>query len=174
MPEPEDDSQPTVGSDQDVSLAGSGSHGAAGLVDASGKVISRLVNPLGVDFHFRDVAELLVGACVLAIPISYTEEVWVLGSELPMLNAFVISLLSAAFVALFVYMKAYHGHLRKHLKPFVSRVVATYVITLVVAAVLLALLEKLPVGEDPATALRRIFLVAFPAAFSATVVDSLK
>ncbi len=148
--------------------------GVTELVDSSGRVVQRLINPLGVKFRFRDVAEVIVGGCVLAIPVSFTEEVWVLGSELPMLNACLISLFSAAFVALFVYVKYYRGAFAGNLKEYLKRVIATYGLTLVLAAVLLLLVEKLPLEEDPATALRRIFLVAFPASFSATVVDSLK
>ena len=93
---------------------------------------------------------------------------------MPMLNALLISVFSAVFVGLFVYIKFYRGQLREHLKLYSCRVISTYLVTLAVAFVLLALLQKLPLSDEPATALKRIFLVAFPASFSATVVDSLR
>ena len=175
MTDREDDLQPTGKSPQGgVSRIGPNLHRLTEFVDSSGKVIQRMVIPLRVEFQFRDVAEIIVGACVLAIPVSFTEEVWELGSNLPLLNAIAISLLSGVFVAIFVYVKFYLGSLREHVAKFMGRVVATYLITLVVAVVLLALLQKLPVVDDPATAVKRAFLVAFPGVFSATVVDSLK
>jgi len=47
-------------------------------------------------------------------------------------------------------------------------------VTLLVSAAVLMMLAKLPVLTDPIVAPKRVILVAFPASFSATVVDSLK
>ena len=52
--------------------------------------------------------------------------------------------------------------------------VATYLVTLLVSAAVLMMLTKLSVLTEPLVALKRVILVAFPASFSATVVDSLK
>jgi uncharacterized membrane protein len=71
--------------------------------DASGNVEHRVVMPLGVEFGLRDLAEIVVGATMLAIPVGYTEEVWVLGEELSNLRASLIVLVSMFFTAAFTY-----------------------------------------------------------------------
>ena len=57
---------------------------------------------------------------------------------------------------------------------FVVRVLGTYLVALTVVAVLLALVDKTPWGIDNALAIKRIIVVTFPAAMSATVADSIK
>lgn len=144
------------------------------LLDDSGNVVQQIATPLMVEFRMRDVFEILVGACVLAIPVSYTEEVWTLGKELPVSNILAISLISVGFVALFGYYIFYRGNLKGNEFEFAKRVISVYVITFLVAAMLLTLLQKCPWATDPAVAMGRIALVTFPACFSATVVDSIK
>ena len=58
--------------------------------DDAGNVEHRVVMPLGVEFGLRDLAEIVVGATVLAIPVGYTEEVWLLGESLSNLHAILI------------------------------------------------------------------------------------
>jgi uncharacterized membrane protein len=53
-------------------------------------------------------------------------------------------------------------------------VIATYLLSLVVVAILLALIDKTPWGVDNVLAIKRIIVVGFPAAMSATVADALK
>jgi len=142
--------------------------------DASGNVEHRVVMPLGVEFGLRDLAEIVVGATVLAIPVGYTEEVWVLGEELYNLRASLIVLVSIFFTAAFTYAVFYRDHFKGYGDEFIKRLLSNYLITLTIAAMILLLVDKLPLFEDPGVALRRMILVAFPATFSATVVDSLK
>jgi len=47
-------------------------------------------------------------------------------------------------------------------------------VTLLIAAVILMMIQKYPWGSDPATAVKRVILVGYPASFSATVLDSLR
>ncbi len=35
-------------------------------------------------FHWRDLAEVGIGACILAFPVAATKEIWILGAELPL------------------------------------------------------------------------------------------
>jgi uncharacterized membrane protein len=149
-------------------------HSIRRLLDDSGNVVQQIATPLMVEFRLSDVCQILVGACVLAIPVAYTEEVWTLGKELPLANILTICLMSMAFVATFGYFLFYRGHFKGNEFEFVKRVIAVYVITILVAATLLTTFQKCPWTTDPATAIGRIILVAFPACFSATVVDSLK
>ena len=149
-------------------------HSIRRLFDESGNVVQQIATPLMVEFRIADVCQILVGACVLAIPVAYTEEVWTLGEELPLLNILAICLRSVGFVAAFGYFLFYRGHLKGNEFEFAKRVIAVYVITFLVAATLLTLLQKCPWTTEPGTAIGRIALVSFPGCFSATVVDSLK
>ena len=56
------------------------------ILDASGKVIHRVVKPLMVEVRARDVVQVIVGASILAIPAGFTEETWNLGEQLPVAN----------------------------------------------------------------------------------------
>jgi uncharacterized membrane protein len=142
--------------------------------DDAGNVEHRVVMPLGVEFGLRDLAEIVVGATVLAIPVGYTEEVWLLGESLSNLHAILIVLVSLMFTAAFTYTVFYRDHFKGFEDEFIKRLASSYLVTLTVAAVVLLLVDKLPLFADPGVAIRRSILVAFPATFSATVVDSLK
>ncbi len=140
-----------------------------------GDVVQRVSRDLLMaELHWRDVAQIVVGACVLCIPVSYTEEVWVLSEQLPARKAVFVALFSLTFVALFVYLNFYRRNMKANAWKFVGRVAATYFITGTVAAFLLFSIDKLPLVLDTATAVKRVILVAFPGCFSATVIDSLK
>ena len=149
-------------------------HSVHTVLDETGKEIHRVIKPLMVEMHVRDLAQLVVGACVLAIPVAFTEEVWVLGQQLPAVNIIGIAITSIAFLSFFAYFIFYQGHLRGHERQFLLRVSTAYLVTFCVATLLLTLFDKCPWTEEPATALKRVVLVTFPASFSATVVDSLK
>ena len=120
------------------------------------------------------MAEILVGASVLAIPVAYTEEVWVLGEQLPWLNVWAVAASSIGFVALFIYFIYYKKKMERDKWQFLLRVTAGYGLTLLIAAVILMMIQKCPWGSDPATAVKRVILVGYPASFSATVLDSLR
>ena len=140
----------------------------------SGQVVKRIFTPLMVEVTWQDVGQLTVGACVLGIPMAYCEEVWTLGQELPAANALGLVAVSLSFLALFAYTIFYRSILRGHVFEYVERVMLGYVITFCVCALILALIQKWPLMTDAATALKRTVVVAFPACFSATVLDSLK
>jgi uncharacterized membrane protein len=142
--------------------------------DDSGNVEHRVVTPLGVEFGLLDLAEIVVGATVLAIPVAYTEEVWILGEEISNLNASMVFVVSLLFTAAFTYAVFYRDHFKGYGDEFFKRSLSGYLVTLTIAALILFLIDKLPLFDDPGVALRRMVLVAFPATFSATVVDSLK
>ncbi len=144
------------------------------VVDSAGKVVTYVAKPFRVELRLRDIMQIMVGATLLAVPTAFTEEVWVLGSELPNANVAAISGISIFFVGMFVYFNDYRGFIADYRFEFVKRVVVTYVLTLVVVAVFLTLFGKCPWGVDNALALRRIALVGLPASMSATVADMLK
>ncbi len=144
------------------------------IVDAAGNVIQHFVKPLSVEFRLRDLLQTIVGASILAIPAAYTEEAWNLGSELATPNIVGIAVLSMVFIATFVYFNFYKSYFSQFWGQYLIRVIATYLISLTVVAVLLTLIDKAPWGVDNALALKRIIVVGFPAAMSATVADALK
>ena len=57
---------------------------------------------------------------------------------------------------------------------YIKRVVATYFVSLIVVGVILTIIEKCPWKTDYVLAIKRIFIVAFPASMSATIADVLK
>ena len=149
-------------------------HRVIPIMDKAGNVIQRVVKPLEVEFRLRDVIQTIVGASILAIPAAYTEETWNLGSELAHSNIIGIAVLSITFIAIFVYYNFYKSYFAEFRSQFILRVVGTYLVSLVVVAVLLALVDKTPWGVDNLLAIKRIIVVGFPAAMSATVVDAIK
>ena len=144
------------------------------IVDKAGNVVQRLVKPLEVEFRVRDALQTVVGASILAIPAAYTEETWDLGSELGTANIIGIAVLSLTFIATFVYYNFYKSYFTQFKAQYFIRVIATYLISLLVVATLLALVDKTPWGVDNALAIKRIIVVGFPAAMSATVADAIK
>lgn len=126
------------------------------------------------NFSPNDVVEIFIGAVILALPISVTEEVWQLGSELALWRTAIISLASILLIAFFGFYKFYDGSLEGRATEFVTRVFTVYFLANFVALTGLLVIDKLPLVEDPVVAINRIILVAFPASFSATIVDSLR
>jgi uncharacterized membrane protein len=149
-------------------------HRVTEYVDGSGKVVERMVSPVMVDLGWRDIAQIVVGASVLCIPVSFTEEVWTLGEELSVQKALLVAAFSLTFVTFFIYLNFYRRNVSTNVGKFAARVAATYFITGTVAALLLFFIDKLPLTADLGTAVKRVILVALPGCFSATVIDSLK
>jgi uncharacterized membrane protein len=149
-------------------------HTVRSLLDQSGKVVYRVVTPLMVEVTWRDVVQLIVGACVLAIPVAFTEEVWVLGEQLPTINIVGIVFVSILFMSLFVYFMFYRDHFRGHEFEFIKRIAVAYCVTFCFSALLLTPVGKCPWDTETLIVVKRVVLVTFPACFSATVVDSLK
>ncbi|VGO17873.1 hypothetical protein PDESU_06475 [Pontiella desulfatans] len=160
--------------DEMIKRIGGYLHRVVPVVDATGKVLDYTLKPLMIEFKPRDVMQVIVGASLLSIPVSFTEEVWVLGSELPLANVIGLSALSLVFIGLFVYYNFYRFDFKGHTLEFIKRVAGTYFISLLVVALLLSIINKCPWGTDYMTAIKRILIVAFPASMSAAVSDSIK
>ena len=123
-------------------------------------------------FHWRDLAEVGVGACILAFPVAATEEVWNLGAELSLGRVLMFAVVSILLLATVIYVIHRHeGHPLSH-KTFILRVVGTYAATFAISALLLLGLDRLDLFQEPLVALKRTILIAFPASFAATFVDS--
>jgi len=121
----------------------------------------------------RDVAEIVIGSLVLAFPVAVTEEVWNLSAELSLGRTIFISLVSLVCISVFVQTTYRHEFSFSSQKELIARVFAVYLLTLVVAGAVLFAIGKLPLLTETMVAIKRTIIVAFPASFAATVVDSL-
>jgi uncharacterized membrane protein len=124
-----------------------------------------------VRFARQDVAEIAMGACVMAFPVTVTQEVWDLGQELSLMRVALFAVASVFFLALLIYLLQL-GRVPADPKVFLQRVLSTYGLTLVISALLLIGVDRLELMH-PLVGLKRTILVAFPASFAATVVDGL-
>ncbi|MFW2372051.1 MAG: DUF2391 family protein [Gammaproteobacteria bacterium] len=124
--------------------------------------------------NIKDFSEIVLGSVLLAFPVAITEEVWNMGKELSLFGMVMLIAISLAAIAWFAYHNYYQSVMSTHKADFVMRVFAIYGITLIVAALILTLFNQFPLMSDWAVAIKRMVIVALPASFSATVVDSIK
>jgi len=142
--------------------------------DSSGKVLQQVVLPLMTEFRPRDLLQVIVGATILAIPISFTEEVWNLGAGLPLLNVALLSLTGLFFIAFFVYFNFYRFHFKENKFQFIIRVLCIYIFSHFVVAIILTLIQQAPWKDSFLVAIKRVMLIAFPASMSAAISDNIK
>ena len=143
--------------------------------DASGNLLHKIISPLMVEFHPKDVLQVIVGASLLAIPVGFTEETWQLGITLPLLNVLLLFFTSLLFIGLFVYFTYHHKSLlRDHSDTFFKRIFATYILSFIVVAVLLTIIQRAPWDTSFLIALKRVIIVTFPASLGGAIVDTLK
>jgi uncharacterized membrane protein len=124
-------------------------------------------------FSRKDVAEIAIGCCIMAFPTATTEEVWNLGKTLPTGRVLFLAAASIFFLGLLVYQLQHGSGARFDRRDFVRRVLSTYVLTLAISALILFGVDRLELLVDPWVGIKRTILVAFPACFAATVIDSL-
>lgn len=160
--------------DHSVVRVGGKLHKLTPIVDQAGRIVHHAVTPLMVEVKSADLIQILVGAAVLSVPVSLTEEAWNLAEQLSTARIGLLGSLSLGLVAVFVYCNFYQHHLREHLGAYVIRVLLTFFASLFVAGLLLTLLDRCPWGTDDMLALKRIVIVAFPASMSAALSDSIR
>jgi len=76
-------------------------------------------------FNRTDIAELIIGAKILAFPVATTGEIWDLSKSISFINVSFIALASCIVLSVFIYF--HHGRAGKDsiVKMEVNRVVAT-------------------------------------------------
>jgi len=126
-----------------------------------------------VKFARRDVAEIAIGACLMAFPAAVTEEVWDLGEQLGLPRVLLLALASVFFLGVLVFLLHHGPETPSDRGVFFRRVLSTYGLTFVIAALLLFAVDHLDLFGHPWVAIKRTVLVAFPACFAATAVDGL-
>lgn len=143
------------------------------LRDDQGNVIATRAEPLKVEFHLEDLGQLVAGACVMALPVALTGEVWDLGRELTVGRTLMILAFSFLTMAAFVWSLFYGKRLIKYRGQFLLRVCSAYLLTFLVSLLLLILFDRAPL-DDLRLTLTRTVIVAFPASFAATAVDFIR
>ena len=126
----------------------------------------------GQRLTWRDVAEIVIGSCALAFPVSVTEEVWELSKTLPLGRVLYLALWSNIFIGFFTYQRYFRGQLRGNVGKFLLRVSATYAVTALNCATILAALNQL-FSVELAVAINRVVIVSFPGSLAATIVDGM-
>jgi uncharacterized membrane protein len=116
--------------------------------------------------------QMVVGALALAYPVAAAEDSWVLGAELAMWRIVVLQLGSMIIIGFYVYASYHRASTHTAWSRFVKRIGSIYLVTLLVSAGVLLVLDKFPL-DDIEVAIGRTVVVAFPASFAATIVDSL-
>ncbi len=140
------------------------------VTDDKGNRMATVTGPLKVEFRLEDLGQLLAGACVMALPVALTEEVWNLGETLSSGRTLLILGFSVFALAGFIWGLFYGNRIVEFRGHFFKRAISAYVVTFLVALLLLFLFDKAPM-DDLRVTFTRTILVAFPAAFAATAVD---
>lgn len=149
-------------------------HRVVPVLDSAGKLLQFAVTPLMVEFRPRDLMQVIVGASVLAVPVAFTEEAWILAQTLPLANILILSCISVLFIGAFVYLNFYRYMLSEHLADYFKRSISIYLFSLLVVSVILTIIQKCPWGTDNLLAIKRILIVGFPASMSAAISDTIK
>jgi uncharacterized membrane protein len=123
--------------------------------------------------QLKDVAQMVVGAAALALPVAMSEDTWDIAKELPLTNIIAMAGAAVLLIAGFVYASYFRGHFRKHWPRFLWRVVIIYGLTVIVSSASLTLVGQAHWLADPYLALKQTVTVALPASFAATIVDNL-
>lgn len=148
-------------------------HTVQKLKDETGRVVGTIIQPLKVELHLEDLGQLVAGACVIALPVTFTEEVWTLGASLSWGRTLAILAVSLVTLSLFVWALFYGKKAGEYKGSFVGRVALAYLLSFSISLLLLALVDKAPL-DDIALSVKRAIIVAFPACFAATAVDYVK
>ncbi|BBM88645.1 hypothetical protein COTS27_00327 [Spirochaetota bacterium] len=149
-------------------------HRIVPIGDQTGKILYFAIKPLMVELRPRDIMQIIVGAALFAIPVSFTEEAWNLGATLPLTNVLILLGISLIFVAMFIYFNFYRFSFRGNVFNYIKRVIATYFLSALVVTILLTIIEKCPWGVNNLLAIKRIIIISFPASMSATLSDTIK
>ena len=142
--------------------------------DRKGTLLHQSEHPAMVEFYLHDFVQVIVGSMLLAIPVGFTQEVWILGETIPWWKVIFVMVFSILFIGSFHYYNFYQHHFFSQKDEFVKRLLITYLVAFLVVGCLLFIIEQADWILEPAIALKRTVLVALPASLSAAVADMLK
>lgn len=125
------------------------------------------------NLNFEDISQIVVGAFALSVPISFSEEAWKLGENLPPANLALVVALSFLFLGFYAYQGVFQSNITNRRMTYLLRIVLAYSITVVVVGMVLLSLDKLPLLTDTFLAIKRSLVISMPASMGAIVVDGL-
>jgi len=123
-------------------------------------------------FNMEDVSQVCVGAFALAVPISFSEEAWKLGTTLPTANLLLLMSISLCFLGVYAYQSVFQRNIKHRIFVFIFRILIAYLLAALVVGMVLLALDKLPLIDEPILSLKRIIVITMPASMGAIVVDS--
>lgn len=127
---------------------------------------------MNLSFNIEDASQVIIGAFALAVPVSFSEEAWILGEELPTVNLFLVFTLSVFFLGVFAYQSVFQGDIKYRIPVFLMRMAIAYITAALVVALILVSIDKFPLMTETAIALKRLVLITMPASMGAIIVDS--
>jgi uncharacterized membrane protein len=131
-----------------------------------------MTNPKAPQFRWHDLGEVAVGACIVAFPVAMTDEVWALSAELSIYRVLSFAIISIVLLFAVIFMIHRHDQFPLSHRALVVRVAMTYSVTLLISMLLLFGIDRIELLQEPLVAFKRVIIVAFPASFAATAVDS--
>lgn len=133
------------------------------------KYMKKIINNLR--FNLEDASQIIIGAFALAIPISFSEEAWKLGSTLPLFNLVLLLFLSILFLSFYAYQSIFQADIKNKKVAFVFRVFIAYFIAFLVVALILFAINRLPILDDVLLSIKRVIIISMPASMGAIIVD---
>jgi uncharacterized membrane protein len=121
--------------------------------------------------QLKDLAQMIIGAGALALPVAMSQDTWEIAKGLSPGDIAAVVCTSVLLIAGFVYAAYFRGDLREHWPRFLGRVLSIYGLTVIVSSANLLLVNQAPWLTDPTLALSETALVSLPASFAATIVD---
>ncbi|MEM8782868.1 MAG: DUF2391 family protein [Planctomycetota bacterium] len=149
-------------------------HSMTPVFDETGELLSWAMQPVMVEFKARDIAQVVVGSTILAVPMILSDETIRAAEEMTRLRIGVVAFVSVGFIAAFAYFNFYRKMIRGHVLDFTKRVVLTYGISLAVVLGLMETLGQTHWSTEYEQTLRHMILVGLPASMFATVADAVK
>ncbi len=143
------------------------------LKETANGAIEHAANKLKPELKLHDIMKILVGASMLAIPTSLTEEVWNLGKALSWSYVMLMFLVEYTIIAAFILLESHKEHQKIYPREGIKRVLAILLLSAGIIGMFLALAGQLPLFTDTAVAVKRVIIGMLPASMSATVLDSL-
>ncbi len=127
------------------------------------------------EIHPEDIAQLIFGSCLLAVPVAFTEEVWRIGETIQEFNVGIIFIFSLFIIAVATFHTGYK-HVVVTLEDwgYWKKVLSSYVVIFATVTFLLVMIEKAPWQLHPIVAFKRSIILALPASLSAVTADLIR
>jgi len=125
--------------------------------------------------HPEDIAQLIFGSCLLAVPVALTEEVWRIGESIKELNIAMILVFSLFIIAVATFHTGFR-HVVVTLEDwwYWRKLISSYFIIFLTVTFLLLVIDKAPWTLEPLVAFKRTVIVALPASLGAVTMDLIK